>query len=273
MPGLVVAATNDPVSWSEPLSRALDGVTDPLDRTDALWRDVDIEQCLPDSHRVGVGSFRPGVAVRPRRSITSARGPAAARASASDPTCTTRPARIATALATGLIGSTVMTWPLISTTSDDIASPWIRLLLSGLILRKPPFGDLISPRQPDVAQIDGVVDESNERAGGPGTAGNERVHGQAHERAFGPDNIEVVPPKFVGLVRREHPVDEKVVVVPLCGGWQLYQRIARGSGRSGMAGRRAECPSPRSDRVPGKSDVCPRYTANRRFCARRAAGP
>src|SRR5689334_8932181 len=53
------------------------------------------------------------------------------------------------------------------------------------------------------------------------------MHSQTHERAFGPDDIEVVAPELKGLIRCQHPVDEEVVVVPLRGGWQLDKWVSR----------------------------------------------
>ena len=122
-PGLIVAAADDPRPGACPLIRFL--TARPIPSTEPTRSGVmsTSSSACPTDIGCAWASFRPGVAVRPRRSITSARGPAAARASASDPTCTTRPARIATAHATGFIGSTVMTWPLIKAMSADIVLP------------------------------------------------------------------------------------------------------------------------------------------------------
>src|SRR4026208_2466902 len=96
------------------------------------------------------------------------------------------------------------------------------------MLREPPFGNLICPRQPDVTEVDGVVHEANKRARGRWPTGYEWVHRQAHERTLGPDDIEVIPPELECLVRCKHLVDEKVVVIPLRGGWYLDKWVSRG---------------------------------------------
>ena len=68
---------------------------------------------------------------------------------------------------------------------------------------EPPFGNMIGPGDPDVAEIDRVVQKERQRPGRAGSTADVRVQGQAQELAFVTQHVDVVAPELGRLLGRQ----------------------------------------------------------------------
>jgi len=108
---VVIAHAPDPLPGRFPQGFLEDDLFYIRNRTAFLRAAVELEQVRPVLEEMLVGIDEPGATVRPFRAMTSVFRPARARTSASPPAIRNRPFLIATASASGLRGSTVMTLP------------------------------------------------------------------------------------------------------------------------------------------------------------------